>query len=257
MISNPLPAPRAVGVGCDLVARAGLSASADEIAALRKAPGRLGDAAVGSKVLTHADEQTVAGLAAVLKAIDSEGLDPAGFGGWGVVAAPRFLGRAAFDSAFPQFLSEGPWGVSPLLISSHSLHSVSGIVSQVLRAHGPNLGVAGTPGGEEQALLAAAGMLAERTVPGVWVVSTGWNPGWNSDGDDGPPGVCEALALALTASRAGWAGAKLVIAPGEVRFEPSGWRLDPGHHRGHAPHRPTRKEPAAGVPGTRGNGHGG
>jgi len=256
LIAKPLTARGPVGVGCDLVARAGLSAAADEIPALRKAPGSLGGVAVGSKVLTHADEQTVVGLAAVLRAVGSGGLDPAGFAAWGVVAAPRFPGRRAFDAAFPQFLAEGPWGVSPLLISSHSLHSVSGVVSQVLKAHGPNLGVGGAPGGEEQALLAAAAMLAEGTVPGVWVVSTGWDPGWDGAEDGGSAGVCEALALALTAPRPGWTGPRLVVAPGAVRFEPAVWRVDPGHDRRHGPHAPA----PASVPGVavkKGDGHGG
>ncbi len=239
LYSDTLSGRTARGVGCDLVARAGLSASADEIAALKKAPGHLGGVAIGSKALTHADEQAIVGLAAVLKAIDASGLDPAGFDGWGVVASPRFMGRSAFDAAFPQFLNEGPWGVSPWLISSHSLHSVSGVVSQVLKAHGPNLGVAGTPGGEEQAMLAAAVMLAEGSAPGVWIVATGWNPGWDGQTDGDAPGVCEALALALTTPKTGWSGARLIIAPGTIRFETPNRRFDPAHPRESPPHTPS------------------
>ena len=232
MILNYETDPRAVGVGCDLIARASVRASAEEIAALRKAPGRLGEVAVASKVLTHADEQTVVGLSAVLKAIADFRLDPKGFDGWGVVAAPSFLGRAAFESAFPQFLGEGAWGVSPLLISCHSLHSVSGVVSQVLHARGPNLGVGGTPGGAESAFLAAAAMLTEGSARGVWVVVSGWE---GAD-DGGTPKVCEALALALSEPRPGWSGPRMVIAPGAVRTEPPNRRIDDGHDREPEPH---------------------
>ncbi len=225
MSANPANAVRQSGVRCDVVARARLVAGTGEIAALRRSPGKLGSSELRPGLLKHVDEQAVVGLATVLQAIRDAGLDPSGFGPWGVVAAPVFPGRAAFDTAFPTFLADGAWGVSPLLISSHSLHSVSGMISLALKAQGPNLGVGGTPGDEEQALLAAATMIAESAVTGVWVVFTGWN----SAGGDEAPGVCEATALALTASRPRWGGPRLTIAPGAVRAEPVGWRIDRGH----------------------------
>lgn len=217
---------RASAVGCDVVAQAVVRATPDEIPALRRSPGTLGRVAFPPSLLRHADEQSVVGLVAVLRAVQECGLDPLGFADWGVVAAPRFLGRSAFDAAFPQFLAEGAWGVSPLLISSHSLHAVSGMVSQAIQAHGPNLGVGGTPGGETEALLTAAVLLDGGTVPGVWVVLTGWSPDWDGTGKAAPPGVCEALSLALTAARPGWTGPRLRVAPGEVRVEPTTGSLD-------------------------------
>jgi hypothetical protein len=213
-----------------------VTAAADGIPALRRAPGRLGDAAIAPGLLKHADEQSVVGVVAVLRAVAAGGLDPAGFGDWGVVAAPGFLGRAAFNDAFPRFLADGAWGVGPLLTASHSLHSVSGMVSQALNAHGPNLGAGGAPSEDEQALLAAAVLLDEGAAPGVWVVLTDWTPG--PDGDQSPAAY-EALAVALTAPRPGWTGPRLRVEPGDVRVEPATdlarWRVDGGHWR-QAPH---------------------
>jgi hypothetical protein len=157
-------------------------------------------------LLKHADEQTVVGVAAVLRAVREAGLPPDGFGEWGVVAAPRFLGRAATAAALQRFRAEGAWGVSPHLIPHRSLHSLSGTVSLALKAHGPNFGTGGGPEGPDGALLAAAALLADAHVPGVWVVLTGWHPEPvpTEDGQVQPPdAVCSAVALALT-----WPGAR-------------------------------------------------
>lgn len=246
MISTTSPTRRALALGGDVVAQAVVRATAAEIPALRKSPGAPGGPAVAPSVLRHVDEQTVAGASAVLRAVHEWGLDPAGFADWGVVAAPRFLGRSAFESAFPQFQAEGAWGVSPLLIANHSLHSISGTVSQVLKAHGPNLGVGGAPGGEAEAFLAAAMMLHDGSAPGVWVVLTGWTPGWDGGKADGSTGVCEALALALRVPEKNWKGTRLWVAPGSVTVEDAGsraadgsstrWRVDAGEPRDGAPH---------------------
>jgi len=222
-----MPSPRHVkAVGCDVAAQGFVRASAGELAALRRSPGAPGDVPPPPSLLKHADEQTVVALAAVLRAAREGGLDPNGFGDWGVVSAPRYLGRAAFEGAFPQFLAEGVWGVSPLLIANHSLHAPSGTVSQVLKAYGPNLGVGGVPGHEDEAFLAAASMLDGGAAPGVWVVLTGWAPGpfpppgllagSGVDAEGGDARVCEGVALALVPSRAGWSGPRLRVRPGGV-----------------------------------------
>jgi hypothetical protein len=214
------PAGGVAGVECDVHARASFQASAEELPALRRSPGRLGEALVPSSLLRHADDQAVVGVAAVLGAVSAAGLDPDGFGAWGVVAAPQYLGRGTFfGAAFPQFLAEGAWGVSPHLIPSLSLHSLSGTISQLLKAQGPNLGASGGPGGESEAFLLAATLLAEAGVPGVWVVLTGW------DGDRGAEGQakCRALAIALAAPQVDWPGDRLRITP-EGLAPP--WRVD-------------------------------
>ena len=43
-------------------------------------------------------------------------LDPASFTDWGVIGAPRFMGRAAMAQALQKFDQEGAWGISPHLI---------------------------------------------------------------------------------------------------------------------------------------------
>ena len=233
-----------------MVAYAVHRATAAEIPALRKAPGSLGDSAIAPSLLRHADEQTVVGLAAILRAVARGGLEPGDFAAWAVLAAPRFLGRAMFEAAFPQFLAEGAWGVSPHLVPAHSLHSPSGAFSQALKAHGPNLGVGGTPGGEREAMLAAATLLDSGSVAGIWVVVSG-----RSGGRDGAvaietPGDYEALALALVPAKADHGGPRLLVSPDALQLDPkagseadratiAGWLgADPGGSRrvdgGHA-----------------------
>src|SRR5262249_6770324 len=139
---------------------------------------------------------------------------------WGVLAAPRFLGRACLAQALQRFALEGAWGVSPHLIPHRSLHSVSGTVSQALGIHGPNFGVGGGPDSAAEGLLAAAALVAEQRVPGVWLVLTGWDPEpvLDSPGMPSPNGhpreadsSCLAAALALTPPGAAWQGARLQI----------------------------------------------
>jgi hypothetical protein len=219
-------------VAAVVVARAHVRASEDEVRVLRRSPSAPGGVPASPGLLKHADEQTVVGVAAVLQAAHGGGLDPAEFGRWGVVAAPCYFGLRAFRAAFPKFQAEGVWGVAPLLVASHSLHALSGVVSQALGAHGPNLGVGGAPGDEPQAFLAAATLLDDPNLDGVWVVLTGIE----AETTDGPR-VCEAAALALTPARLGRSGTRLRLRPGAVevegRWEETGlagretrWRLD-------------------------------
>jgi hypothetical protein len=169
---------------------------------LRRQPGPVSGEPLPPAFLKHADEQTVAGLTAVYQAIHDHGLRqafPAGFRDWGVVAAPRFLGRPAMAASLQRYLAEGAWGVSPHMIPHRSLHSVSGTVSQALKVHGPNFGVGGGPGAEAEALLVAAALLVRRRLPGVWVVLTRLDPELPPD-DSGRPTAgtfCQGLALAL------------------------------------------------------------
>jgi 3-oxoacyl-(acyl-carrier-protein) synthase len=193
-----------------LLAEATFRAPLEDLPALRKAPDPSGRQAVHPSLLRHADEQTVVGLAAVLRTIGEAGLDRESFGEWAVLVAPRYHGREAFERAFPTFQAESAWGVSPHLIPAHSLHSPSGTISQALKAHGPNLGVGGTPGGELEALLYAATLLMTGSITGVWVVLTGRE----SSAD---PTVFEALALALRLAEPTWEGQRLRIAPGAVQ----------------------------------------
>src|SRR5262249_47987113 len=113
-------------------------------------------------------------------------------------------------------------GVSPHLIPHYALHSASGMISQVLKIRGPNLGAGGGPGGEAEALLAAATLLAEGRLPGVWVVLSGWTPELIPGRGAPPPpaAVGQALALALVEPRPAWRGPRLRIVSGQAEGDP-------------------------------------
>ena len=254
----PAFAPRPVA--SDVASLAVRRVSAAEIPALRKAPGAFGGSPIAANLLRHSDEQTVVGLAALLEAASQGGFGPGDFEGWGVLAAPRYLGRSAFESAFPQYVAEGAWGVSPHLIPAHSLHSPSGTFSQAIKAHGPNLGIGGTPGGNREAMLAAATWLEARIVPGVWVIVSDRVDCRRGTVAVESPGDYEAAAFALVPSAVGSEHPRLLISPDFLRLDPltgqeadreivahwlgavanpagPSWRIDPGHESSHpSPH---------------------
>jgi hypothetical protein len=188
--------------------------AAEAVPELRRQPGPVPGEPLPASFLKHADEQTVAGLTAVYRAVHDHALGaafPQGFRDWGVVAGPRFLGRPAMAASLQRYLAEGAWGVSPHMIPHRSLHSISGTVSQALKVHGPNFGVGGGPGCEAEALLVATALLERRRLPGVWVVLTRLDPELPPDDSGRPtPGTfCQALALALVPARDGWPGLRL------------------------------------------------
>jgi hypothetical protein len=261
-LSPQVPDQRIADVSCDVVAWASSRASAADLPSLRKSPGILGDEPMPNGLLRHVDEQTVVGVSAVLRAVRESGREPSSFGRWSVLVAPRFLGRARFEASFPQYRDEGAWGVSPHLIPGHSLHSPSGTISQVLHAHGPNLGVGGTPGAEREAFLIAATWLEAGWADGVWLVLTGRDPGETGEVEVSEPGAYRALALALVGSRPESVGPRLQVRPGSITLETSDgdhparaelgdwlgpaeapavgvgttWRADAGHDSGAAGH---------------------
>jgi hypothetical protein len=166
--------------------------------------------------LKHADEQTVAGLAAAFQAIHDHGLRDTDFTEWGVLGAPRFLGRPAMAAALQRFLAEGAWGVSPHMIPHRSLHALSGTVSQAFKIHGPNFGVGGGPGGTAEALLAAAALLAGDRLPGVWLVLTALEPEQVPDNSGHPLPGSRAVGLALALAPAGAPRGRLALRVGPV-----------------------------------------
>jgi hypothetical protein len=168
--------------------------------------------------LKHSDEQTVVGLAAVFQAIRDCGLAGACFTDWGVLGAARFFGRSALANALQRFALEGAWGVSPHLIPHRSQHSLSGTISQALGIRGPNLGVGGGTTSAAELALMAATTLAEKRLPGLWVVLTGWDPEpflttLASANGHRPaiPSICNGVALALTEPAPGWTGITLQL----------------------------------------------
>jgi hypothetical protein len=146
----------------------------EQLPELRQAPGSyMGDPASSVRL---ADEQTVLGLAAVLRAIQSAGWHERSFADWGVIAAPRYLGRLRAAASLNRFARQGVRGMSPLVIPHQSLHAVSGGISIGLRCRGPNFGIAGGPDNVSEGLLAGLALMGEPSVPGVWVVLTEWEP---------------------------------------------------------------------------------
>lgn len=196
-------------VCCEIAADAVVRANLESLEQLRRQPGPVPGEPLPAALLKHADEQTVAGLCAVNQAIAKAGWQTTRFCDWGVVAAPRFLGRPAMAAALQRFAAEGAWGVSPHLIPHRSLHSISGTVSQALKIHGPNFGVGGGPEGHIEALLAATALLVRKQLPGVWVVLTCLSPSLPPDeAGQMPPGT-QAVGMALALMPDGTSGSPL------------------------------------------------
>jgi hypothetical protein len=172
-----------------------------EASAVRRRPGPVPPTwdNAAATLLRQSDEQTVAGLAAVFTAMDKMRQSPSDFEQWGIVAAPRFLGRKRLADAFRQFDAEGVWGVSPHLIPHFALHSPSGTFSLALGLHGPNVGVGGDLHSAIQGFLTALTWLATGVVPGAWLILSGWDPelALDRDGNSNAGCECHALALAL------------------------------------------------------------
>jgi hypothetical protein len=170
-----------------------------DVPALRRRPGPLpeGWGRVPPSLLRYADEQTIAATASVFAAIAVMGSHPDRFHDWGVVVASRYLGRANLATALRSFRAEGVWGTSPHLIPHFALHSPSGTISLALGSHGPNLGVGGGLHGAAEGFLAALSWLSAGTVPGVWLVFSGWSPELVPDPSGNPPSAGECLALAM------------------------------------------------------------
>jgi hypothetical protein len=166
--------------------------------ALRKAsqslPGNFGYA-----MLKHCDEQSLMALAAVGQAIERIETRPADFSQWGVIVSSRYLGRAAFAQSLAKFAIDGPWNVSVQVVPHRSLHSPASTLGLSLGCHGPCLGVGGGLDGEIDAWLTASILLEQQSLPGIWMVFTGWEPERPIDvvgnliGDVN----CTALAIAL------------------------------------------------------------
>jgi hypothetical protein len=194
-------------------------ASAEQVAAWRRQPLALAGESLPASFLKHSEDQTITGLHALQQALQRAGLPTDAFSAWGVLAAPTFLGRFAMALSLGRYLQEGAWGVSPNLIPHHSLHGLSGTISQALKIHGPNFGAGDGPGGHRDAFLLAAGLLADGcadgTLPGLWLVLTGHESEAIPplDQPTGTP-ACLAVVLALVGSPHPPAGPRLGIGQG-------------------------------------------
>lgn len=209
MIGGRAVESRAFGVAAAGVVRA----SPEELAGLRHAPGP--GVAIPRALMKHADDHTVLGLAAVVRAIGAAGWSGRDLSGWSVIAAPRFPGRLAIAPAFAKFRRRGAAGVSPLIIPCLSLHSAAGSISLALGMQGRSFGVGGGLGHLGEALLAALAM-HEEGAGGTWVVASAWSPEPVPDeaGASRHPTVGTAVALGLAGADAAGSRWALRVAPG-------------------------------------------
>ncbi len=206
----PPAAPTARTVCCDVAAIGRVRVPAENLPELRRRPGPVPGQGLPATFLKNADEQTVCALAAVYQAIHDAGMDAAGFGRWGVIAAPYKIGRIALAQALPNFRKEGAWGMSPHLIPHRSLHSVSGTISCALKIQGPNFGVGYGP---SEALSVGLALLQRQGVEGVWLVLTAFESEQAPDCSGVPVAgtVGVGVALALTPARSNWPGLHLRV----------------------------------------------
>jgi hypothetical protein len=200
-----------------LRAWATIQADGAELAALRQKPVVPSGRRLPVNFLKHSDEQTIAGLTAIFKAWREFGMLGEPFAEWGVVAAPRFVGRGAAAAALFRFARDGVHSASPFLVPHRSLHSVSATMSMALASHGPNFAVSGGPGNVAEGLLAALVIMETARLPGLWLVVSGWDPEPAPD-DNGQTlvgAVCRAAALALQPAHAdcGWPTLGCVLKP--------------------------------------------
>jgi hypothetical protein len=122
------------------------------------------------------DEQAVLATVALLRAVNGASWQDRSFTEWAVVAAPKFLGRMRGTAAFARFLRLGPRSMSPILIPTLSLHSISGVISLILQSRGSNFGAGGDRSHVSEGLLTGLAFQHGRKLPGVWVILTGWEP---------------------------------------------------------------------------------
>lgn len=111
-----------------------------ELAAVRKAPPSRFTPRVGPLLLKHSDEQTVAALVAMDRAMSAASMANEACGRWAIVSSSCYLGRNASIAVTDRFQAEGPWGVSVHPTPHRSLHSVASTVSLGIQNHGPSIG---------------------------------------------------------------------------------------------------------------------
>jgi hypothetical protein len=212
-------AARKTTVRCRIAAAACLRGSAETIAQARRQPVIIGAQKMPASFLKHAEDQTVLALMTVLSAFERENWQTKSFADWGVIAAPNFFGRVSTTQTFERYRQEGAWGVSPHSIPHQSLHAISGTLSQALKTYGPNFGIGGGANSSLDAFLIAGAMMMDGSLPGLWLVLTGYESEWIPPA---PAPTCQAIALALMPTQIGDKG--IHISLGQVD---DGADLDP------------------------------
>jgi hypothetical protein len=216
------------GAGYPVGALGVVEAAHAAVAGLRRTLGPPGGPPFPGTFLKAAEEQTVLAVAAVARAVADFGLQGQPLTDWGVIAAPRSLGRLAAAEALYKFEVGGAWKVSPFVVPHRSLHSVSGTVSQGFHIHGPNFGVGGHPGAILEGLLAAWTLLEENPLPGLFLVLTECEPEPvpDRDGTCTLPVLCRALALAFRPAPCGREVLRLRLVPAPPGDGPAPARAD-------------------------------
>src|SRR5262245_735263 len=208
---SPLAAAGPLDQGADeLLARATVAAAGAialplaEVEALRGDPGPNAQPQV-AKALRNSDEQTIAGVAAMLRAIETRGWQGQSFRDWGVVGCPRFLGRMIITALLHRYFEDSKYSINPHVIPNYSLHSTSGTVSVGFTMHGPNFGVGCGPGNLPEGLLTALSLIGEGRHPGLWLLLSEFDPEPRPDkvGKSTNPVIVHAVALAINAGDSG------------------------------------------------------
>ena len=210
-----IPNAEAVSAACGVASHALVEATLADIPGLRDQPVPEGISALPPRFLRHCDEQTVVGMRAVLAAIAAHPEPRPSFTDYGVVASACQSGRIATAQSLAMLRTAGGVAVSPHIVPQCSLHSVAGAVSVALGMHGPNIGASGGQHAVSEGLFTCLSLLATSAVtgeslPGIWLVASGWTqePSLDAAGkpDCSPPQdarsgpICRALAVALSAN---------------------------------------------------------
>lgn len=200
---------------CSILTHAAVEVRLSEIAALRDAPGPATAPPLPKRFLRYCDEQTVVGMAAVLRAIDRIPAPRPAFDRWGVLAASCQAGRIMGAAAVIGTRKIGSQGVSPHVVPQCSLHSPASAVSVALSMHGPHFGIGGGPEAFDEGLLAACSMVSQPH----WLILTAWETEPSLDAEGGPISdpICRGLAIALLSGEAEGAAATITIVPGASR----------------------------------------
>jgi len=205
-----IPNAEAVSAACGVASHALVEAPLAAIASLRDSSVPEGVPALPSRFLRHCDEQTVVGMRAVLAAIAAYPEPRPSFADYGVVAAPCQAGRIATAQSLAMLRTAGGVAVSPHIVPQCSLHSLAGAVSVALGMHGPNIGVSGGQHAVSEGLFTSLSLLAaDSSLPGIWLVVSGWTkepcldtsgkPDCSTPQDAHSGPICRAVAVALTA----------------------------------------------------------